>query len=210
MQLIFRRKNAAGRSSNSQGFSLIELMITMAVILVVSALALPTLQMIRSANLSRAGSDYTSFLQNARVQAVQADTYYPVITQAGPPAEAFLDLQGTGTFANGDPIVVFPSTVKVRGYGDNPPALANLESVSLASSNDLSLDTTDSPTFGPRGLPCKPSGGVCSSLSGPVSGTSYITFFQSEPDGVWLAVVVNPSARLRVFKYGSGTWSSVQ
>lgn len=210
MQRISARKNGEGRSCNWQGFSLIELMITMAVILVVSALALPTLQMIRSANLSRAGSDYASFLQNARVQAVQSDTYYPVITLAGPPAEAFLDLQGTGAFANGDPVLVFPSTVHVRGYGDNPPGLANLESVSLASSNDLSLDTTDNPTFGPRGLPCKPSGGVCSALSGPVSGTSYISFFQSEPDGTWIAVVVNPSARLRVFKYSSGTWSSVQ
>ena len=215
MHLIFscgrcRYSRRDSHSHEGKGFSLVELLITMAVILVISALAVPTLQMIRSANLSRAGSDYTSFLQNARVQAVQNDTYYPVISQAGPPAEAFLDVNRTGFFANGDPLVVFPSTVHVRGYADNPPALANLESVSLASSNDLSLDTTDSPTFGPRGLPCKPSGGVCSALSGPVSGTSYISFFQSEPDGTWLAVVVNPSARMRVFKYGSGTWSSVQ
>lgn len=210
MQLIFPRQNGEDCSCHSRGFSLIELMITMAIILVVSALAVPTLQMIRSANLTRAGSDYSSFLQNARVQAVQNDTYYPVITQAGPPAEAFLDLQGNGTFASGDPVVVFPSTVQIRGYGDNPPGLANLESVSLASSNDLSLDTTDSPTFGPRGLPCKPSGGVCSALSGPVAGTSYINFFQSEPDGTWLAVVLNPSARIRVFKYGSGVWFPVQ
>lgn len=199
---------------DGRGFTILEMMITMAVLLVLSALAIPTMQAVRSARLHQAGADYASFLQNARIEAIQKDSYYSVIPQAGPPASVFLDLQGNGVFATGDPIIVLPSSVYVRGYGSNPPALANLESVSLASSNDLSLDVTDNPTFGPRGLPCKPisSGGytTCPAFSGTVSGTSFITFLQSEPDSTWLAVVVNPSARVRVFKYSSGTWSPVQ
>jgi len=211
MRLLFPRKNGE-RSCHSRGFSLIELLITMAVILVIAALTLPTLQAIRSANLSRAGSDYASFLQSARVQAVQNDTYFAVITQVGPPDSAFIDLSAgrTGAFANGDPILVLPSTVRVRSYADNPPALGNLQSVSLASASDQSLNQGGNPTFGSRGLPCTPNGNVCSALSGAVLGTSYITFFQSEPDGTWLAVVLNPSARIRVYKYGSGSWFAAQ
>jgi prepilin-type N-terminal cleavage/methylation domain-containing protein len=196
------------------GFSIVELVITVAIILVIMALALPTTQVIRSASLRQAGSDYAGLLQNARIQAIQNDTYYAVIAQAGPPMQAFIDLQGTGTYASGDPLVVFPSSVHVRSYSNNPPGLGNLESQALASASDPSLDTTDNPTFGPRGLPCKPitSGSytTCPAFSGTVSGTSFITFFQSEPDGSWEAVVLNPAARVRIYTYGSGSWIAAE
>jgi len=191
-------------------------MITVAIVLVISALALPTLQVIRSARLREAGSDYASLLQSARVQAIQGDAYYPVILQAGPPAQAFIDLKGTGAYVAGDPMVALPSSVVARNYSDNPPGLANLETQALASASDPSLDTADNPTFGPRGLPCKPiaSGGytTCPAFSGAVSGTSYITFFQSMPDKTWEAVVTNPASRIRIYTCSpsSSTWSLAQ
>jgi Tfp pilus assembly protein FimT len=191
-------------------------MIAMAVVLIISALALPTLQAIRVARLHQAGSDYASLLQSARIQAVQSDTYYSVIVQAGPPVQAFVDIQGTGVYAAGDPVIVLTSSVFVRTYANNPPALGNLESQALSSAADPSLDTTDNPTYGPRGLPCKKvtvgPNTTCSAFTGAVLGTSFITFFQSEPDQTWEAVVLNPASRIRIFTYSpsTGTWVAAQ
>ena len=196
------------------GASLIELLIAMALVLVLSAIAVPAWQAIRSSRLHEAGSDYASLLQTARINAVQNDTYYPVVVTAGPPVQAFVDMKGTGVYASGDAIVTFANSVYARNYGNNPPGLANLESQALTSSADPSLDTTDNPTFGPRGMPCKPttSGGytTCPAFSGTVSGTSYISFFQSEPDGTWLAVVLNPASRIRIYTYSNSSWTLAQ
>lgn len=204
-----------GFSSPASGFSMLELMITMAIILIVAALAIPTMNVIRIAKLREAGSNYSSFLQQARITAIQNDTYYAVVPNTTvTPHQAFIDLNGDGTFEQGEPLMVLPTNIYLRTYADNPPGLGNLEVQALASASDPSLDQADNPTFGPRGLPCKPatSGGytTCPAFSGPVMGTSFITFFQSEPDATWLAVVANPSARVRVFKYAGNAWAPVQ
>ena len=208
------RRYQKGVRCESAGASLIELLIAMALILVISALAVPAWQAIRYARLREAGSDYASLLQSARISAVQNDSYYPVVVSAGPPVQAFVDMKGTGVYASGDAIITLPNNIYARTYASNPPGLANLEAQALTSSTDPSLDTTDNPTFGPRGLPCKPttSGGytTCPSFSGTVSGTSYISFFQSQPDGTWLAVVVNPASRIKVFTYSSSSWMLAQ
>lgn len=193
---------------------MLEMMITMAIALILAALAVPTMNAIRLAKLREAGSDYASLLQNDRLTAIQNDAYYAVLTASGTPTESFIDLNANGKFDQGEPVITLPSNVLLRTYADNPPALGNLESQALSSASDPSLDTTDNPTFGPRGLPCKPitaSGyTTCPAFSGTVSGTSFITFFQSEPDATWLAVVTNPSARIRIFKYAGSAWAPVQ
>lgn len=193
---------------------MLEMMIAMAIILILSALAVPTLNVIRMAKLREAGSDYAGLLQNARITAIQNDAYYAVVTTAGTPNESFIDLNANGLLDKGEPVIALPSSVFVRTYGDNPPGLGNLQTQALASASDPSLDTADNPTFGPRGLPCRPTTNAgyttCLAFSGAVAGTSFITFFQSEPDTTWLAVVVNPSARVRVFKYSGSAWAPVQ
>lgn len=198
-----------------RGYSMIEVMICMAMLLVLSALAIPTLNVVRAAKLRGAGSDYAGLLQNARITAVQNDTYYSVAIQTvNHTQEAFIDLNSNGALDKGEPSMVLPSTVFAKTYADGPPALGNLESQALASASDPSLDKDHNPTLGPRGLPCKPitAGGytTCPAFSGAVNGTSFITFFQSQPDATWLAVVLNPAARVRVYKYSGNSWALVQ
>lgn len=208
------RLRPAACVTGRNGFTLLEMMIAMAIVLIMSALALPTLNVIRMAKLSSAGSDYAGLLQNARITAIQNDAYYAVVTIAGTPTQSFIDLNANGLLDKGEPVIALPSNVFVRTYADNPPALGNLETQALASASDPSLDTVDNPTFGPRGLPCRPTTNAgyttCLAFSGAVAGTSFISFFQSQPDATWLAVVANPSARIRVFKYSGTAWAPVQ
>jgi Tfp pilus assembly protein FimT len=213
MQTIVTTRRLRKGTASSLGFTVLELMICMGIALTLAALAIPTMNAIRQANLREAAANYASFLQNARIQAIQNDTYYAVVPVAGPPASAYVDLQGNNTFVNTDPQLVLPSSVYIRTYANNPPALAALEGLALASSTDPSLNTANNPTFGPRGLPCKPipNGAytTCPAFSGAVAGTSYMVFLQSEPDQTWMAIVVNPSARIRIFKYSGGAWAPV-
>lgn len=210
-----RRSRTGDFFSRCSGFSLLEIMIAMAILLILSALAVPTFNVIRAAKLRQAGSNYAGLLQNARITAIQNDAYYAVATTtSGYAQQAFIDLNANGALDKGETEIVLPSNVLFRTYADNPPGLGNLETQALSSASDPSLDTADNPTFGPRGLPCKPTTAAgyttCPAFSGAVAGTSFITFFQSEPDGTWLAVVTNPSSRVRVFKYGKTNWSPVQ
>jgi Tfp pilus assembly protein FimT len=209
-------KTARNKESCAAGFSLIEILITVSIIMVIIAVAMPLTSIIRKVELREAGTDYAGLLQNARLQAIQSDAYYAVVIQAGSPSQAFIDLNGSGTYAAGDPVIAFPSTVVQRTYGDSPPNLGNLESQALSSATDLSLDVADNPTFGPRGLPCKPitAGGytTCPAFSGAVAGTSFITFFQTTTnDGTWEAVVANPAGRIRTYSYSPGlNWVPTQ
>jgi prepilin-type N-terminal cleavage/methylation domain-containing protein len=201
---------AQNKKLYAKGFTLIEILITVSIIMIIIAAAVPVTSVIRKVQLREAGTDYAGLLQNARLQAIQNDTYYSVVPQAGPPVQPFVDLQGTGSYASGDPLVSLSSSVIQRTYANNPPNLANLESQALASSADPSLDTVDNPTFGPRGLPCKPitSGSytTCPAFSGAVAGTSFITFFQNtNADGTWEAIVVNPAGRIRTYTYNTST-----
>lgn len=177
-------------------------------------MAMVTMQhVVRTVRLSESGMNYANLLQNARVRAVQDDRFYAVLTTAGgtgTPPTAFVDLQGTGVYATGDPRMVFPEGVTPMAFAQGP-ALANLESQFLPpGANSLAtINTTQpGPTFGPRGLPCSPVVGAVGSTTCPsTTPTSYISFFQNTENTQWEAVTVTPAGRIRQWSYeGGGTW----
>src|ERR1051326_1126752 len=98
------RLRQRGFSSRTSGFSMLEMMITMAIILIVAALAIPTMNVIRIAKLREAGSNYSSFLQQARITAIQNDSYYAVVPKTTvTPHQVFIDLNGDSAFNQGEP-----------------------------------------------------------------------------------------------------------
>jgi Tfp pilus assembly protein FimT len=168
---------------------------------------------VRSVRLAEAVTDYANLLQQARIRAVQDDKYYTVrtsISNTAPP-KAFVDIAGTGTYAAGDPTMVFPQGVTRMSYASGP-ALSNLESKFLPSgSNALAtIDTTTAgPTFSPRGLPCTPIPGAGGTTTCPsVTPTSFIVFVQNNQNTQWGAITVTPAARIREWVYdgSSGNW----
>jgi len=194
------------------GFSLIELLIVVAISMIAAAMALPLVSnAVNQIHLSSSATDYANLLQRARMRAVQDDTYYQIQTQtlSGDPI-AYVDINKNGSYDTGEPMMVFASGVTYKAQSAGP-ALSNLKSQFLPSGSVAqgSLQSTMIPIFGPRGLPCKVSGSACPYLDAGGKPFSYLLFVQNTQNNRWEAVTLNPAARIREWAYDtkSSTWS---
>jgi len=208
------RPGAPHERQRERGFSLLELLVVVAILMIVAAfLFINAVSAIRGIRLHQSAVSYANLLQNARIRAVQDDTYYTV--KADPttnPPMAFVDVHQTGTYnatAPADPMMVFLQDVNPMPFNQGP-GLANLESQFLPAGQEGTVSTTATvPTFGARGLPCQPSGGTCPYISAGGVATSYITFLQNTQNGKWEAVTISPAARIRIWSYDGTTWSAM-
>ncbi|HET8923868.1 MAG TPA: hypothetical protein VFN26_12845 [Candidatus Acidoferrum sp.] len=206
-------------SSTTKGFTTLELVIAMFVILIVTAIGVPQfMNMMHLARSRGVVSDFAGLVQAQRMRAVDDDRYYSTYVLAGGgnnPQRAYVDIypqnvngaSGTGGAAytcnvNGcDPMVVMSQEVNQQPAA-NAPATAALRLLVLPANSPVVPKDGSLPaspiTFGPRGLPCTPvavaGGTVCDSLGGP---TAYWTFFQNNTTGYWGAVTVSPAGRIR-------------
>ena len=205
--------------SYERGFSLLELCVVICITLIISGVMILNVQnAIRGVRLSESAANYANLLQQARIRAVRDARFYSVltVTPSSAPPYAFLDLQGTGTLAPGDPMQVFGTAVVPQPFSSGP-SLANLKSQFLPpgpSAQNTVNSTLPGPTFGPRGLPCAPVAGAGGSMTCPYltppnyTPTSFITFLQNTQSGKWQAVTVTPAGRIRQWSYdGTSTWS---
>lgn len=211
-----RRKN----SSRQAGFTLVELLTVVVVMLIVSAVAVPNMiTAIRTARLRSAASDFSSLVQVARIRAVQDDRFYSVRILAGPPQEAYVDVypqsatgasgNGGTSVANGDPLNPIATEVTPQAKA-SAPNTANLYSQFLPTGSTLVVNdasTSAAPvTFGPRGLPCSSvtatGGTVCDSSGG---ATAYWIFFQDSFTSAWEAITVSPAGRIRKWIFNGST-----
>lgn len=205
------RQSAPHDRQRERGVTLLELCVVLMILMIVGAmLFINAVGAIRTIRLTQSATSYANLLQHARIRAVQDDTYYMVRTVAGTdPPTAFVDLAQTQTYsptAPADPMMVFLQDVSPMPFGQGP-GLTDLKSKFLPVTGTGTVDTTDpGPTFGPRGLPCKPtapSGGTCSSMT----PTSYITFLQNARNTKWEAVTVTPAGRIGIWSYDGTSWS---
>jgi Tfp pilus assembly protein FimT len=221
------------------GVSLLELMITLAIGMVLMAMAAPLVNTTISVyRLRGAGGNYANLLQQTRMRAVSNDRYYAVYAStnpgsvgawAGMNAFADINLQGgaAGVYTTAQPSdlgVVFNHAAIVlqpQGAAPNVNNLYNQFMPGIAlGAVDVNPNTPWAPanvsivTFGPRGLPCytvaaPPGGGAGTCLytlnNLPVA---FETFLQNQQTGAWEAITVNPSGRIREWRYNtsSATW----
>jgi Tfp pilus assembly protein FimT len=191
--------------SRQQGFSFLEMVVVCAILIIVGAMVFVNgARLVQTIRLNQSASSYANMLQQARLRAVRDDTFYSVLTTtSGGAPLAFIDIGQQGTYTAGYPAMVFSQNVTAQAFSSGP-ALSNLEGQFLPANGLGAVDSTDNPTFGPRGLPCTPSGNTCPSLNQP---TAYITFFQNSVTTKWSAVTVTPAARIQVWNYDGSAWN---
>ncbi len=217
-------KISKSRLSTERGFTLIELVGVVAVLLVVAGMGVPNfMNAMRSARLKGAVSDFAGILQSARIRAVDDDRYYSVYVLGGAAPEAFVDIypqQPSGASGSGgtqtdpkDPIIGINSEVVQKPVGAAPNT-ASLKALFLPANATVALydESAANPpiTFGPRGLPCSASALTCKTHI-PAGDVAYWAFFQDNISSSWGAVTVTPAGRVRRWLFtggANGTWAS--
>jgi prepilin-type N-terminal cleavage/methylation domain-containing protein len=190
--------------SGKQGFSLAELLIVLAVMMVLMAICPPLIMNVLSVMKTRyAATDFSGLLQRVRIEAARKNTFYSIeqSTLSSGQLVYFVDLNKDGVRDSTEPQLVFESAVNVHfGTGSGAPGEAAL----VASLNFTPYASSQLPNFNARGVPCALSGGTCPQTP----GSGFVWFLsRSGPLGAnWASVAVTPSGRVRVWTHDGQNW----
>ena len=194
----------------AKGFSVIELVVVAAILLVVTAIAVPAVRRtISSYQLDASGRALASMLQQARMAAVKNNTpYYAQYNGvAGPtvvfavPAARFNPL----TYNAGiDPTIAVSNNVRFLAAGGAPPNHAQLETAMGVPVGAAFLQIGGAIGFNGRGRPCTPNGTpwLCSNTP-----AAFEWFMQNNMTQGWEAVTVSPAGRIKAWRMSAnGVW----
>ncbi len=195
------------------GFSLTELTVVMAIILIVSGLSFPSLsRVIDNVRVKTAAQQAASLYQQARIRAAQDDTYYNIV--ASGPNALCMDLDGNGACDPNDPATTLSGGAALSNAGI--PVQLDATVLGFAPLNTESSTTytsqgnvVSSLAWNSRGLPCQKlsSTSPCSNwlASGPNGGgpVGWIQYVQLQRSGATLyaAVVVSPAGKIKIWNY---------
>jgi type IV fimbrial biogenesis protein FimT len=204
----------AVKAKRSNGFSILELVVAMAIVLIIAAIAVPkVINSIYSMRLRSSAYELSGLMQAARMQAVRDNTYYYVcygtssnITRAW--------ITSDGTCASSS----LTATVKQVQFGGNvtiatsgAPSTSNLTG-QLSFTPTTGAVASANPAFGPRGVPCYVVSSRCDNIVTVSGSTQTVSFILYETDtrssgsNGWAAVTVSPSGRTQVWMYSGSTW----
>jgi len=194
------------RSRRERGFTLIELLIVVAIMLVISAMAMPRIMnAMDDIRLRSATRDVISLMQQARQAAIKQNAFYQMGNQG---QIIYVDLDGNGGYNNSEPSIQLPYTLTLTQAG--APAW-NPQPATALGPNFVPLNNTP-PAFNARGLPCQLGGGNCVTRVGGNNVAFLFYFTQTRTFGGagWAAVTVNPAGRMRAWFYEprTGFWST--
>lgn len=209
----FADRGAIRRSTGqSAGFSLIELLVVVAIILVISAFAIPTLTTTMDGiRLRGTTGSATNIAQRCRMQAAKRNLYQRLhfatcgrvvlfVTDgtdgAACPAAAGNSLSSQLWFSNEFAIPGVPA-----GAGA-PPKLTSLQMWGTVPTPNENIDAY----FNARGLPCLPDPvtGIC----GPTIGFVYYYRYQSGGRTRWAANSISPAGRIESWIWNGTSWGN--
>ncbi len=212
------------RGGRTGGFSLIELLIVVFVVMVVAAIAIPNVLLaVSNLRLRASAGDLAGLMQQARIMAAKNNpttpiAVYPVRYGVQNGAQiAYIDLNGDGSWSssvtvNGvtmsEPLIQFSGTVvpaagaPTAGVGVPGPYILAGDTVIGGGS----YDNTYTLAYTPRGFPCD-------YTTPPTCGTPaakyfvyYLTDTRAGAPG-WAAVVVTKAGRTKVVTWNGSQWN---
>src|SRR5467141_2575061 len=145
------------RPGRTGGFSIIELLIVLFVVMVIAAIAIPNiLSAVSNIRLRASAGDLAGLMQQARIMAAKNNATYTVRYGTLNGAQiAYVDLNGNGSFDTGEPLMEFsgntvPASGAPSGSGGQPSAYVLAGDTGTGSS----FDNTKTLGYTGRGLPC--------------------------------------------------------
>lgn len=218
-------------AERQRGFTLLEALVVVAIILIVSAIMAPKMfQIIDAQKLQSSAQSYSALLQVARTRAVQDNQVYQVLSAVNNGAVvAYVDLNGNSQWdtagANPEPAIQLPLPISVtdtnapqgvQGFDTIRPL--NTVPVLNISTNPAMVNSGGLPSpgiaFNERGLPCQriAVGAACSNVSTVITGgvpqltavawVTYLRWTRRNGNGFdWAAVSVTPAGRIKTWRF---------
>jgi prepilin-type N-terminal cleavage/methylation domain-containing protein len=199
-------------SKGARGFSLIELVVVMAIILVVTAIAIPQIQRVQTRyRLDTSGRSVVGLLQQARLQAVRNNQ--PTYTQFDPSKPNLI-------YVNTDKSAYVPGNPGVVATNGGVTLLANVPAglvldqlnaflgVGAGPGSAVVVETPNKPIgFNQRGLPCIGSLNGIPSVCVQQDGAQIPAFLwlMTTGQGDFEAVTVTPAGKIKAWQLAKGT-----
>jgi prepilin-type N-terminal cleavage/methylation domain-containing protein len=188
----------------SRGFSLTELVVTVAVMLVLAAIAIPTLTRAFAVyQLNDNASRLSGILKYTRYEAIRLNKQVPArVLAVGSNWSVFADTNGNGVADPSEAIdmIVLPLTlVPAAGMPDTTPISSSLGNPVLVLNSISAMNATV--MFDARGAALGPNN----------NSTVYVLYLgnTADTDIGYRAVVLMPSGMVQVWSSAGGTWQLV-
>jgi len=195
------------RVTSSRGFSLVELLVVIAVCLIVMAFATPiTLNTMDAYKLRWGLTNATGLVQRCRLEALKKNTSEHIfVTTSGNQVilycKAITDT--TLTVQQTDPQVLLPSQFSIPGLPTGGPT--QLTATVMWGSSGSSFTANSDPYFNSRGLPCAAVtvGSACTNITGNVYYLKY-----TSRTARWTALSISPAGRIQNWYWDGGGWEN--
>jgi prepilin-type N-terminal cleavage/methylation domain-containing protein len=210
------KKTRKNRFRTHRGFSVVELVVVVSVVLILVAILIPNVMLaVTDLKLRASAGDLAGLMQQARILAAKNNDTYAIQYGIRNGAQiAFVDLNKNGAWdatvtINGvitnEPLIEFggtavPAPGAPSGGGGEPPAY-----VLAGDTGAGSYDNTNTLGYTGRGLPCNYVAGTCNTP--PALYFVYYLKTTAVGQAGWAAVVVTKSGRCKIVTWNGATWN---
>ena len=195
------------------GFSILELVIVVAIILIAAAIAIPSaIQIWYNMELRATGNEVADLMQQARIMAAKSNNYYTVCYQTSGGVQTVyltavtLNSSTACTYTAGTSVSIdlarLITAASAAPTGSNPSAYTSASD----TSSGTPCDNTCTLAFSPRGLPCQFVTGTPGTCTTPAA-SYFVYYFQASSSNGWAAVFVSKAGRTQTYTWNGSSWN---